>query len=82
MEGTRGYGTSERTGHTKGYNRPDTYQGQARGTDMGRDYDVDRERGITTGTTVGAGAGGGMLAKAKEMLVDRPVEAVKVRKDT
>ena len=77
MEGTRGYGTSERTGYTEGYNRPDTYQGNTRGTGMERDYDVDRERGMSTGTT-GAGAGGGMLSKAKEMLVDRPVEAVKV----
>ena len=31
-----------------------------------------------TGAT-GAGTGGGMLSKAKEVLVDRPVEAVKVR---
>ena len=67
MEGRHEYGT-------EGYNRPGTYPGQ-----VGRDYDVDRER--DAGTAVGAGTGGGMLSKAKEVLVDRPVEAVKVRKE-
>jgi hypothetical protein len=35
--------------------------------------------GMTGTTTAGTATGGGMMAKAKEMLVDRPVEAVKVR---
>jgi hypothetical protein len=51
---------------TEGYSsRSDTYQGSQ--------YDVNRDQGTA------AGAGGGILAQAKEMLVDRPVEAVKVR---
>ena len=65
MEGRHEYGT-------EGYNRSGTYPGQ-----VGRDYDVDRDRGA--GTASGAGTGGGMLSKAKEVLVDHPVEAVKVR---
>jgi hypothetical protein len=70
MEGAhRGYGT-------EGYSsRSDTYQGHM----MGRDVDVTRDQGTGTTGTAGAGTGGGMMAKAKEMLVDRPVEAVKVR---
>jgi hypothetical protein len=35
--------------------------------------------GLQEGTTgTATGTGGGMMAKAKEMLVDHPVEAVKV----
>ena len=49
-----------------------------------RGYEEERARdssGYGVGATgVGAaGTGGGMLSKAKEVLVDRPVEAVKVR---
>jgi hypothetical protein len=60
-------------------------QGYKRGYEAEKARDSSTAYGIgantATAATAGAtaGTGGGMMAKAKEMLVDRPVEAVKVR---